>query len=163
LEGSNPGQSLKKRYMVSQKRLHQLEQHEKDMEDGITASDSDEEDASPSPEEETPEKETPDAENEQAENEKEEVVPEAAAEDNAEASSSGDESSTAAPKRKRRRKKVFQPAELEAMTSKPSLWPLITAFSVAVVLAGAISSHIVLGIGFVLVLGSIIGWLRERR
>lgn len=140
--------------MVSQKRLHQLEQHEKDMEDGVTASDSDEEDESPSPEEETPEKGTSDAGSEQAENEKEEAVPEAAAED---------ESSTAAPKRKRRKKKIFQPAELEAMSSRPSLWPLITAFSVAVVLAGAISSRIVLGIGFVLVLGSIVGWLRERR
>ena len=149
--------------MVSQKRLHQLGQHGKDMEDGITASDSDsdsdEEDVSPTLEERTP----PQEGDEQAENEKEEAMPEAAAQGDAGVSSSGDESSTAEPKRKRRRKKVFQPAELEAMTSKPSLWPLILAFSVAVVLAGAISSRIVLGIGFVLVLGSIIGWLRERR
>ena len=137
--------------MVSQERLHQLEQHEKGMEDDITASDSGDE--SPVPEERSPEKG-----DEQTENEKEEVVPEAAAEDNA-----GDESSTAAPKRRRRRKKVFQPEELEAMLPRPSLWPLITAFSVAVVLAGAISSRIVLGIGFVLILVSVVGWLRERR
>ena len=139
---------------MSQKRLHQLEQHEKDMEDGITASDSDEEDVSPSPEEEASEKEAPDAGSEQEEDEKEEVASEAAAED---------ESSTAAPKRKRRKKKVFQPAELEAMSSRPSLWPLITAFSVAVLLAGAVSNRIVLGVGFVLILVSVIGWLRERR
>lgn len=138
---------------MSQKRLHQLEQHEKDMEDGITASD----------EESSSEGGTPEEENQQTENGQEEVMPDAAVEDNAEASSSEDDSSTTAPKAKRRRKKVFQPAELEAMSPRPSLWPLILAFSVAVLLAGAISSHIVMGIGFVLILGSIIGWLRERR
>jgi hypothetical protein len=70
---------------------------------------------------------------------------------------------TTATKKKRGKKKLEPVDEKSIRTPRPSYWPLFLAFSLAVVLAGAISSLIVLGIGVLLVVVSIVGWGLERR
>jgi len=70
---------------------------------------------------------------------------------------------TTATKKKRVKKKQEPVDEKSIRTPRPSYWPLFLAFSLAVVLAGALSSLIVLGIGVLLVVVSIIGWGLERR
>lgn len=70
---------------------------------------------------------------------------------------------TTATKKKRVKKKQEPVDEKSIRTPRPSYWPLCLAFSLAVVLAGAISSLIVLGIGVLLVVVSMIGWGLERR
>src|SRR5712692_6292892 len=61
---------------------------------------------------------------------------------------------TTATKKKRVKKKLEPVDEKSMRTPRPSYWPLFLAFSLAVVLAGAISSLIVLGIGVLLVVVS---------
>jgi hypothetical protein len=70
---------------------------------------------------------------------------------------------TTVTKKRRVKKKVEPVDEKSIRTPRPSIWPLCLAFSLAVVLAGAISSLIVVGIGVLLVIVSIIGWGIERR
>jgi cobalamin biosynthesis Mg chelatase CobN len=70
---------------------------------------------------------------------------------------------TTVTKKKRVKKKQEPVDEKSVSTPRPSYWPLFLAFSLAVVLAGAISSLIVLGIGVLLVVVSMIGWGLERR
>jgi cobalamin biosynthesis Mg chelatase CobN len=70
---------------------------------------------------------------------------------------------TTATKKKRVKKKQEPVDEKSIHTPRPSYWPLFLAFSLAVVLAGAISNLIVLGVGVLLVVVSIIGWGLERR
>lgn len=70
---------------------------------------------------------------------------------------------TTVTKKKRVKKKQEPIDESSIHTPRPSYWPLCLAFSLAVVLAGAISSLIVLGIGVLLVVVSIVGWGVERR
>lgn len=85
--------------------------------------------------------------------------------DESSTSTTGNElaATTTATKKKRVKKKQVPVDENSIRTSRPSYWPLCLAFSLAVVLAGAISSLIVLGIGVLLVVVSIIGWGLERR
>lgn len=79
-------------------------------------------------------------------------------------STTGNEAATTTATKKRRVKKKVEPVDESSIhTPRPSIWPLCLAFSLAVVLAGAISSLIVLGIGVLLVIVSIIGWGVERR
>jgi hypothetical protein len=70
---------------------------------------------------------------------------------------------TTVTKKRRVKKKVEPVDEKSIRVPGPSYWPLCLAFSLAVVLAGAISSLIVVGIGMLLVIVSIIGWGVERR
>ena len=127
--------------MVSQEQLEQAKQHVPGTEDDA---------ATPSIEEENVEE------------------AEASATDGVDESSTsttGNElaATTTATKKKRVKKKQVVVDEKSIGTPRPSYWPLCLAFSLAVVLAGAISSLIVLGIGVLLVVVSIIGWGLERR
>jgi hypothetical protein len=81
------------------------------------------------------------------------------------ASTTGNElAATATATKKKRVKKKQEPVDEKSIsTPRPSYWPLCLAFSLAVVLAGAISSLIVLGIGVLLVVVSMVGWGLERR
>jgi hypothetical protein len=68
-----------------------------------------------------------------------------------------------APRRgKKRVKKVRQITEEELMP-RPSIWPLILAFSTAVMLGGFAFNLIILGVGVIMVIVSVIGWNLERR
>jgi hypothetical protein len=63
---------------------------------------------------------------------------------------------------KKRVKKVRQVTEEELM-SRPSLWPIALALSVAVALGGFAFNLIILGVGVIMVIVSVIGWSLERR
>jgi hypothetical protein len=68
-----------------------------------------------------------------------------------------------APRRgKKHVKKVRQVTEAELMP-RPSIWPLLLAFSIAVMLGGFAFNLIILGVGVIMVIASIIGWSLERR
>ncbi|GAC1424070.1 MAG: hypothetical protein PVS3B3_22300 [Ktedonobacteraceae bacterium] len=62
-------------------------------------------------------------------------------------------------KRKFRERLVYE----SEISPKPSIWPLALAFSVALLLFGLIYNVYFLGIGAVLVLVCIIGWVLERQ
>ena len=84
--------------------------------------------------------------------------------DESSTSTTGNEAVTTTATKKKRVKKKQEPVDEKSIrTSRPSYWPLALAFSLAVVLAGAISSLIVLGVGVLLMVVSIIGWGLERR
>lgn len=128
--------------MVSQEQLEQAKQHVPGTEDDVVASSADEENV-------------------------EEAAGSSATDgaDESSTSTTGNElaATTTATKKKRVKKKQEPVDEKSISTPRPSYWPLALAFSLAVVLAGAISSLIVLGIGVLLVVVSIIGWGLERR
>lgn len=63
-------------------------------------------------------------------------------------------------KRIRRRTKWVDASEV---ISKPSFWPLIVAFGVAISIFGIMAGPIVLIIGLVALVVSVIGWALERR
>lgn len=73
----------------------------------------------------------------------------------------GDAAAPTAPRKKRVKK--AQPVNEEEISPRHSFWPLVLAFSLAVVLLGAVTNFIILGIGAVLMLAAIIGWITERR
>jgi cytochrome c oxidase subunit 1 len=45
----------------------------------------------------------------------------------------------------------------------PSFWPIVLAFSLALIAAGVVSSLIVSVVGLLLLLGAIAGWTMENR
>jgi hypothetical protein len=63
---------------------------------------------------------------------------------------------------KKRVKKVPQVTEAE-LQQHPSIWPILLAASVAIMLGGFAFNLIILGVGVVLVIVSTIGWNLERR
>lgn len=130
--------------MVSQEQLHQLEQHENDMEervDAVAGEPASAEGQVPP----TLDKET-----------KTSITG-----DNAKISAGEENASSPVPKRKRKRK--VQSEDIEAISPKPSVWPLALSFSIAVLLLGVVTNLVVLGVGVVLIVVSVVGWLRERR
>ncbi len=62
-------------------------------------------------------------------------------------------------KRKFRERLVYE----SEISPRPSIWPLALAFSVSLLLFGLIYNVYFLGIGVVLVLVSIVGWVLERQ
>jgi hypothetical protein len=86
-----------------------------------------------------------------------------AAESSVSSGENGLAATTTTVKKKRVKKKPEPVDENSIRIPGPSYWPFLLAFSIAVVLAGAISNLIVLGIGVLLVVISIIGWGVERR
>ena len=72
---------------------------------------------------------------------------------------------SAASSTKRRRKKKYREVFVDAseVMPRPSVWPIVLAFSIAVVLFGFIWNAIVLFIGVALIIVSIIGWSLEKR
>jgi hypothetical protein len=65
------------------------------------------------------------------------------------------------PKKKRVKKALL--VDEKAISPHPSYWPLALAFSLAVLLLGAVTNLIILGVGVLLIIVSIIGWITERR
>jgi hypothetical protein len=63
---------------------------------------------------------------------------------------------------KKRVKMVPQVTEAELLPH-PSIWPILLAASVAIMLGGFAFNLIILGVGVVLVIVSTIGWNLERR
>jgi Cytochrome c oxidase subunit IV len=75
---------------------------------------------------------------------------------------SGVAAASTAPGKKRGKKKT-PPVDVNAISPRPSYWPLVLAFSVSVLLLGLVTHPIILGVGVVLVIGTLIGWFTERR
>jgi hypothetical protein len=67
------------------------------------------------------------------------------------------------PKGKRRVVKKLTEAEVEALSPRPSYWPLALAFAIVVFLYGAIGNEYIMGAGAVLVVIAVMGWGLERR
>jgi hypothetical protein len=65
------------------------------------------------------------------------------------------------PKKRRKRKGKWVSAE--EISPKPSYWPLALTLSICVLLTGIMMHPIVIGVGAILVIGSIMGWILERR
>ncbi len=63
---------------------------------------------------------------------------------------------------KKRAKKAPEVMEAELMP-RPSIWPILLALSVAILLGGFAFNLIILGVGVVLVIVSTLGWNLERR
>jgi hypothetical protein len=51
----------------------------------------------------------------------------------------------------------------EEVMPKPSFWPLLMAFSIAVILFSVLTGPVVAVIGAILLVGSALGWILERR
>ena len=69
-----------------------------------------------------------------------------------------------APARKKRRKRYREVlVDASEVMPRPSIWPLVLAFSIAVVLFGLIWNAIILFVGAALLVVSIIGWSLEKR
>jgi uncharacterized iron-regulated membrane protein len=66
-----------------------------------------------------------------------------------------------APQQKRRKRKGKW-VSVEEVSPKPSYWPLALAVSICVLLMGIIHP-IVIGVGALLVIVCIMGWILERR
>ena len=90
-------------------------------------------------------------------NERGEIVSSAGEATNASASSN-------TPVRKKRRKRYREVlVDASEVMPRPSIWPLVLAFSIAVLLFGLIWNAIILFIGVALIIVSIIGWSLEKR
>ena len=63
-------------------------------------------------------------------------------------------------KRIRRRTKWVDAAEV---IPKPSFWPLVVAFALAISIFGIIANIVVLIVGLVLLVAALLGWALERR
>ena len=61
------------------------------------------------------------------------------------------------------RKRVRKEISAEEASPRPSFWPLALAAALVVLLMGAITYPIIMGVGAVLVAIAIIGWGLERR
>jgi hypothetical protein len=65
------------------------------------------------------------------------------------------------PKKQRKSKGKWVSAE--EVAPKPSHWPLALTVAICVLLMGIMMHPIVIGVGAILVIGSIMGWILERR
>jgi hypothetical protein len=67
------------------------------------------------------------------------------------------------PVGKKRVRRKTRLVNVEEIMPRPSLFPLILALSLAFVLFGVMVHPIMIGIGTLLVIASIVGWIVERR
>ena len=77
--------------------------------------------------------------------------------------SSGMGEPTVSPSKKKRVVKRVPKIDEEAISPRPSYWPFALALALAVLLVGAITNGIILGIGVALVVIANLGWGFERR
>ena len=68
-----------------------------------------------------------------------------------------------ASQKKKRRKSKEKWVSVEEISPKPSYWPLALTVSICVLLMGVMIHPIVIGVGVLLVIVSIVGWMLERR
>ena len=64
---------------------------------------------------------------------------------------------------KKRGKRKEKWVSIEEVSPKPSYWPLALTLSVCVLFMGIIIHPIMIGVGVLLVIVSLIGWMLERR
>ncbi|HTI14122.1 MAG TPA: hypothetical protein VL461_06040 [Dictyobacter sp.] len=64
---------------------------------------------------------------------------------------------------KRRIKLRTKLVNADDVMPKPSFWPLGLALAIAIILYGILSTPIIIGVGFVLVVVMTVGWVLERR
>ena len=62
-----------------------------------------------------------------------------------------------------KRKKVPLEVREQRLAPKPSFWPIVLALALVVAFIGVMTNPIILAIGAILVIGSIIGWMLEKR
>ena len=75
----------------------------------------------------------------------------------------GDDQPVAEIPQKKRKKRKAKWVSVEEVLPKPSYWPLALTVSVCVLLMGVMIHPIVIGVGAVLVIISVMGWMLERR
>lgn len=73
------------------------------------------------------------------------------------------EAQASARKGKKRVVKKVTEADLQAISPRPSYWPLALAFAIVVFLYGAVGNEYIMGVGAVFVIAAVIGWGLERR
>jgi hypothetical protein len=91
------------------------------------------------------------------------TVEEATPTDAQQPQTSGESQPTAATPQKKRRKSKGKWVSIEEISPKPSYWPLALTISICVLLMGIMIHPIVIGVGALLVIASIMGWMLERR
>lgn len=62
-----------------------------------------------------------------------------------------------------RKKRKGKWVSIEEVSPKPSYWPIILTVSICLLLMGIVVHPIVIGVGALLVIISIMGWMLERR
>jgi hypothetical protein len=80
-----------------------------------------------------------------------------------ETQTSGESQPSGESAQKKRRKSKAKWVSVEEISPKPSSWPLALTVSISVLLMGVMIHPIVIGVGALLVIVSIIGWMLERR
>jgi len=76
---------------------------------------------------------------------------------------SGETQPTAATPQKKRRKSKGKWFSVEEISPKPSYWPLALTIAISILLMGVMIHPIVIGVGALLVIVSVMGWMLERR
>ncbi len=76
---------------------------------------------------------------------------------------SGESQPSGEASQKKRRKSKAKWVSVEEISPKPSYWPLALTVSICVLLMGVMIHPIVIGVGVLLVIVSIMGWMLERR
>lgn len=75
-----------------------------------------------------------------------------------------DESDAGAEKQEARKpEKVPLEVREQRLAPKPSIWPIVLAFTLAIALMGIIIHPIILACGVVLTIAAIIGWILEKQ
>jgi hypothetical protein len=64
---------------------------------------------------------------------------------------------------KKRKKSKHKWVSVDEISPKPSFWPLATTISISVLLMGIMVHPIMIGVGVLLLIASIMGWMLERR
>ncbi len=76
---------------------------------------------------------------------------------------SGESQPSGEASQKKRRKGKAKWVSVEEISPKPSYWPLALTVSICVLLMGVMIHPIVIGLGVLLIIVSIVGWMLERR
>jgi hypothetical protein len=87
----------------------------------------------------------------------------AAITDAQETQSSGESQPTGAAAEKKGKQRKARWVGVEEISPKPSYWPLALTVSICTLLTGILFHPIVIGVGALLVIVSVIGWMLERR
>lgn len=80
-----------------------------------------------------------------------------------ETQTSGENQPTAEAPQKKRRKNKGKWVSIEEISPKPSYWPFALTISISLLLMGIMIHPIVIGVGALLVIASLMGWMLERR
>jgi hypothetical protein len=80
-----------------------------------------------------------------------------------ETQTSGESQPTGETAQKKRGKRKGKWVSIEEISPKPSYWPLALTMSISVLLMGIMIHPIVIGVGALLIIVSIMGWMLERR